>query len=235
MDQRFNSFRWLLLLVLVLWVPSAWSGTWNDRNALVLPYVAVGGVPDRLHLMTLLILTNSSSDLDSGSIEFFGNDGQGFPVALNHDPELTAEATWSVPAGESTVLVITHPGEALRLGWLQINHSENSALHVITVVRLFNSQDLVAEAGAQASAEHSASPPYYKTAAVRGTPKAMPCGGMLRREWERPGRCNRGHFATSFLESRRYDRASLLNTSQGMGEHEGRGVPPENMEVEIKL
>ena len=204
MEQRIKSLLWMLMAVLALGVQTAWSGTGENGNTLSLPYVAVGGAPDGWHLLTLLFLKNTSGEPDSGTIEFFDNDGQSLPVALNGHAELSAESTWTIPAGESTLFILTHPGEVPRAGWLQMNLSEKSALHVTTIVRFYNSRSLIAEAGVQASPKHSRLSPYYMTASAREIPPGNDKGIVNRSRWETPNRWVCGCLAISFSRSRHY-------------------------------
>ena len=216
MDHRFKSLLWTLTVVLGLCVPTAWSGTGENGNAMTLPYVAVGGAPDGWHLLTLLFLTNTSGEPESGTIDFFGNDGQPLPVALNGHAELSAEATWNVPAGESTLFVLTHPGEDLRAGWLQMNLSEKSVLHVTTIVRFYNSRSLIAEAGVQASPKHSGLSPYYKTASAREIPLGDVKGIVNRSRCTTPGLRDCGCLVISVPRSRRHYPASLSSAPSPM-------------------
>ena len=209
MEQQIKSFLRMLMAVLALGVQTAWSGTGENGNALTLPYVAVGGAPDGWHLLTVVFLSNTSGDPDSGTIEFFDNEGQPLPVALNGHAELSAESTWTIPGGESTLFVLTHPGEVLRAGWLQINLSEKSALHVITIVRFYNSRSLIAEAGVRASPKHSGLSPYYMTASARETPPGDGKGIVNRSRWATPNRWACECLTISFPRSRRHYPVNL--------------------------
>lgn len=164
MAQRFKLLLWVLMLILAWGIP-AWSGTGENKNSLTLPYVAVGGAPDGWHLLTLVFLTNASNNADSGTIDFIDNNGQPLPVALNGDSELKADTSLDVPAGASKLLVLTHPDDVFRAGWLQINLSEKSDLRVTVIVRFYNSSSLIAEARIQTTPKHSSFSSYYMTAA----------------------------------------------------------------------
>ena len=172
--QRFKLLPWVLLLILPGYVPSAWSGAGENANTITLPYVAVGGAPEGWHLLTLLFLTNASNDSDSGTVEFFDNDGQPLSIALNGDSELKTDASWDVPAGASKLLVLTHPDNVFRAGWLQVNLSQKSELRVTIVARFYNSHSLIAEARIQASPHRAFSSSYYLTASPgKNLPLAM--------------------------------------------------------------
>ncbi|MBI4459855.1 MAG: hypothetical protein HY648_07335 [Acidobacteria bacterium] len=158
---------WIVTIVFLCSGPLSGSGTEEYFESVTLPYVAVGGAPEGRHVLTLVFLTNGGRESDSGSIEFFDNEGQSLPVALNGDSELIAQASWSVPPGESALFVLSHPSSTLRSGWLQIKLSKTSAILVTTILQLYDSRILMGEAAFQTLNKNSVISPYYVAAAFR--------------------------------------------------------------------
>jgi rare lipoprotein A len=147
MSNRFTFSTCSLLLVGVLIALPAAAESRNDKNAVLLPYVAVGGETEGWHFQTLLALGNPLSSANSGTIEFFGNDGQPLDVFLNHSTELAAQSSWTVSPQQSKLLILTHPGNTFKAGWLRLETSAKSPIDVTAIVQLYNGENLVGQAG----------------------------------------------------------------------------------------
>ena len=80
----------------------------------------------------------------------FDNDWDPLPVILNGDSEMSAEATWTIPAADSRAFVLTHPGPELLGGWIRVASSDTSLLKVVAVVRFYNGDALILESGVSA-------------------------------------------------------------------------------------
>jgi hypothetical protein len=139
----------------------------QEGNVLVLPYVAVGGTPEGWHFQTMLILENPQDSLNSGTVEFFSNDGQPLEVQLNDASELAAETDWMVLPGRSKVLILTHPGGDFHAGWLRVKRPEKSAVQITVVIQFYNGDYLAGQAGIQAGGPEEENASFYYSAAFK--------------------------------------------------------------------
>ncbi|MBI2817606.1 MAG: septal ring lytic transglycosylase RlpA family protein [Acidobacteria bacterium] len=129
----------------------------NDENPtpekqefLVLPYVAVGGLPEGWHFMTVVSLENRKNSQILGGFEFFSNEGAPLHVQINDGAEEASETEWTLePKGEK-ITVLSHPGNSFEAGWLRVNVARQADVSVMVVVQFYNGHNLIGQAGAMA-------------------------------------------------------------------------------------
>src|SRR5258706_15671307 len=92
----------------------------KDEDTIALPYVAVGGSTDGWHFQTVLSIGNLHTSVNSGTLEFFGDDGEPFPVQVNDASEMASEFEWTVYPQRAKLVVISHPGNDFQSGWLRL-------------------------------------------------------------------------------------------------------------------
>ncbi len=151
MYQRFTNPAWTLLLMIsmaTLAVP-AFTETrtpvpsGENRNTLVVPYIAVGGEQESWHFLTVVTLKNTDRQATSGTIEFFDDDGSPMRVQLNDGAALAAQSEWSVASRQSKLLTLSHSGGTLQGGWLRIRYAGTSPIAVSGTIEFYNGDDFL--------------------------------------------------------------------------------------------
>jgi rare lipoprotein A len=150
----------------------------QEQRTLVLPYMAVGGAPEGWHFLTVLSIENSRRLANSGTIEFFTEDGRPLHVQLNDNAGLAARSEWRVAGKDSTLLVVSHPGGSFEDGWLRLRLSGKAPIKVIVLVQCYNGEHLFAEAGTVGNPGEPVNGPYYRISTG---------GSSSWRQWRTPG------------------------------------------------
>lgn len=125
---------------------TAASPVQENQSVLVLPYIAVGGVPEGWHFLTVVSLENPNSSETSGAFEFFSKDGTPLHVQLDDEPEMAATTAWTLPAKDSKILILTHPGDNLQAGFLRVKLAGHMPVDVIVLIQFYNGEELVSQA-----------------------------------------------------------------------------------------
>ena len=121
------------------------------------------------HFITGLSLRNARTAPQSVSVEIFDNDWDPLPVIVNGESELAGRATWVVPAEDSREFVLTHPGGALRGGWVRLASAEPSTIQVVVIARFYNGNALILESGVSTDFSRQ-NPSRYRTIELRMPP-----------------------------------------------------------------
>ncbi len=181
MTTRLKASIRILALIAVLPVLPALADGLEEGNVPVLSYLAVGGPPDGLHFETLLFLGNPHNLSNSGTIEFFGDDGAPLPVRLNEESELASQVEWTLSPQRFKLLFLTLPNNDLQAGWLRLKASGKTPLELIVVVQIYNGESLLGMVLIQADPDEDTLSSYRRIASdgqfpVRGlqNPSAYP-------------------------------------------------------------
>lgn len=171
----------ILALIAVLPVLPALADCPEEGNVPVLSYLAVGGPSDGWHFETLLFLGNRHNLSNSGTVEFFGNDGEPLPVRLNEESELASQVEWTLSPQRFKLLFLTLPDNDFQAGWLRLKASSKTPLELIVVVQIYNGEDLLGTVVIQADSDEDTLSSYHRIASdgrspVRGlqNPSAYP-------------------------------------------------------------
>lgn len=141
-----------------------------DLRTLVLPYMAVGGAPEGWHFVTVLSIENSHRLGNSGTIEFFTDDGRPLHVQLNDSMGLATRSEWKVSGRDSTVLVVSHPSGSFEDGWLRIRISRKDSIKVIVLVQCYHGEHLFAQAGTVGHPGEALKGPYSRISTSGSNP-----------------------------------------------------------------
>jgi hypothetical protein len=120
------------------------------ENVIILPYIALGGDGESLHFITGVSFQNLHDAPESITVEIFDNDWEPLPVIVNDETEFSGQDTWTIPADDTRVFVLTHPSDSLIRGWVRLSSAEQASIQVVTVVRAYDGDALVLETGATA-------------------------------------------------------------------------------------
>jgi peptidoglycan lytic transglycosylase len=180
MNSRWKNPNRALLFLMVLAVqavpafsePRSSGPSSENESVLVLPYIAVGGMQETWHFLTLLILKNPDSHSKAGTLEFYRSDGRPLRVQLNNGAALSVQSEWKVSARESKLLTLSHTGGAFQKGWLRIRQPGNSPVEVSAVVQFYDGDHLIGQSGAFARPRNgvSAESPWVE---FRGGPNPL--------------------------------------------------------------
>ena len=136
------SIRILALITVWTVLPALAEGP-REGNVPELSYLAVGGPPDGLHFETLLLLGNPHGLSNSGTIEFFGDDGTPLPLRLKGESKLASQVEWILSPQQSELLFLTLPGKDFKAGWLRLKASSKTPLELIVAVQIYNGESLL--------------------------------------------------------------------------------------------